>query len=488
MKQLALNQWPKGLDLSIALLSLAPDAIERRHGIKFEDHYDDLDCFKAALLDLNGQLLVLRKYFGGSEGTEVLISETAKNKKRIYQSLLEAFQITENEISWIHPLVGGRLRRDFVDKIISRLREESPKIQLLHGPRQVGKTTGVRDQIMPEWTGPTHYASADAPESHRSDWLTEQWQIARSKGKNCLLAIDEYQKIENWNDSIKSLWDMHRTDSEMRLILLGSSSPDLKLHPGESLAGRFERTYIPHWSYQELKASFEFDLDKFLLYGGYPGSASYVDEFERWIAYMSDSILKPALDDIQSARPVRNVTELKRVFDALCKRAGADTSYRDLLSEIQSHGNTDTIKHFIDLYEKVYLFKSISKFSAPHHRLSSPRVLPLCPALHTYATRKNSFENEQERGLMLELSVGLDLIRLQDHLSYWRDGRQSVDFVLEHQGKTYGIEVKSSANRDLSGLDAFRKKFPKAHVIILSDETYEAWSRDPLGYIRSLGY
>ena len=95
-----------------------------------------------------------------------------------------------------------------------------------------------------------------------AQWLREQWQHARLLGPNALLAIDEIQKIPNWPETVKALWDAeaHRAPEErLRVVLLGSSAVQIQDGVTESLAGRFELTRLGHWRFCELQAAFGYD-------------------------------------------------------------------------------------------------------------------------------------------------------------------------------------------------------------------------------------
>lgn len=96
--------------------------------------------------------------------------------------------------------------RHFVAQLEKRLSSEKPLIQVLIGPRQVGKTTGMR-QLLSRSSCNNHYANADDLLVTDRTWLLEQWQKARLLGDGTLLVIDEIQKIPNWSETLKSLWD-----------------------------------------------------------------------------------------------------------------------------------------------------------------------------------------------------------------------------------------------------------------------------------------
>src|SRR5919197_2570058 len=90
-----------------------------------------------------------------------------------------------------------------------RLAEPRRFIQVVWGPRQVGKTTSVT-QVLETLGMKCVYASADAPTIQTSAWLESQWNIARTQaagGQPVVLALDEVQKVPEWSSWVKQLWD-----------------------------------------------------------------------------------------------------------------------------------------------------------------------------------------------------------------------------------------------------------------------------------------
>lgn len=122
------------------------------------------------------------------------------------------------------------------------------------GPRQVGKTTLI-GQLTAEIASPYIFESADAVPASDQTWIATLWEKARVLSKDVadhdvLLIIDEIQKIDNWSEMVKKLWDEDTKNKlKLKVILLGSSRLLLQQGLTESLAGRFESTYIPHWSF-----------------------------------------------------------------------------------------------------------------------------------------------------------------------------------------------------------------------------------------------
>src|SRR5437879_573775 len=184
-------------------------------------------------------------------------------------------------------------RRPAFDALARRLREPRRFIQVMAGPRQVGKTTLVR-QVLEGLTVPSHYASADDPALRDRAWLRAQWgegRVLAGEGgrRGAVLVLDEVQKITEWSTAVKALWDEDAaTGVPLRVVVLGSAPLLVQRGLTESLAGRFELVRLTHWSYVEMRDAFGWDLDRYLFYGGYPGSAALVRDRERWAAYILD--------------------------------------------------------------------------------------------------------------------------------------------------------------------------------------------------------
>ena len=376
--------------------------------------------------------------------------------------------------------------RAFVAQLEKRLCGAPPLIQVLVGPRQVGKTTGVR-QLLARISGGYHYANADDLLVTNRSWLLEQWQKALLLGDGTLLVVDEVQKIANWSEAIKSLWDAH--PRRLRVVLLGSSSLQIQSGLTESLAGRFELTRIFHWTFSELKAAFGYDLDRYLLYGGYPGSVEFEADDDRWYAYLKDAIVEAVIGkDILQNRKVANPALFRQAFEILCRYPAQEISYTKLLGQLQDKGNTDLIKYYLALYAGAFLIYSLEKYSAKGWltRSSSPKILAACPALYTMTVGPRALADPELRGRVFELAVGAELLQLPGELFYWREKNMEVDFVYRYQSTLYAIEVKSGRNKSARGLEAFVKQFPQARPVVVTPDNFEKLSEDPKKFLATL--
>jgi uncharacterized protein len=131
--------------------------------------------------------------------------------------------------------------------LTKRIFESRKFLQVVLGPRQVGKTTAVQ-QVLQEWHGPFHYGTADLPAPPQPTWIEGQWETARLRFKDqqpVLLVLDEIQKVSRWSEIVKRLWDEDSHSGwDIRVILLGSSSLLVQAGLAESLAGRFELIHL----------------------------------------------------------------------------------------------------------------------------------------------------------------------------------------------------------------------------------------------------
>ena len=376
--------------------------------------------------------------------------------------------------------------RPFVAQLEQRLLAESALIQVLIGPRQVGKTFGMR-QLLDRYPHNCIYANADDLLTSDRSWLLEQWQKAQLLGNGTLLVIDEIQKVPNWSETLKGLWD--KEPFKLRVVVLGSSSIQLQSGLTESLAGRFELTRVFHWTYTELQQAFSYDLERFLTFGGYPGSVAYEDDFDRWYAYLKDSIVEAVIGkDILFNRKVGNPALFRQAFEILCRYPAQEISYTKLLGQLQDKGNTDLIKYYIELYAGAFLLQPLEKYSAKEWltRSSSPKILISCPALYTMTAGPHVLDTPERRGRIFELAVGAQLMQLPGELFYWREKNAEVDFVYRYHGVLYAIEVKSGRRKSAKGLDAFLKHFPDGRPVILTPSNFAVFSADPLKFMSML--
>jgi len=371
--------------------------------------------------------------------------------------------------------------RSINQKLIKRILEPRRFIQVLYGPRQVGKTTAIK-QVLEKVNLPSHYASADQPTMRDEIWMEEQWEIARLKArgkKAAVLVLDEIQKVPNWSEVVKRLWDEDTFhDIPLQVVLLDSSSLLMQKGLTESLAGRFELIRTGHWSFSECREYFGWDLDTFIYHGGYPGAASLKAEPERWMRYIKDSIIETAISrDILLMRRVDKPALLRRVFYLGCEYSGQVLSYQKMLGQLKEAGNTTTLAHYLELLSSAGFIAGLAKFSgqAVRRRASSPKLQVFDTSLMTTQLNLSFKEARSDTdfwGRLVESAVGAHLLNMALErnigLFYWREGDKEVDFVIQSGRKLSAIEVKSGTSKDtLSGMAAFSRKFNPDHKLLV---------------------
>ncbi len=392
-------------------------------------------------------------------------------------------------------------------KILRQRLGEPPRfIIVVAGPRQIGKTTLVRqalsarpstfvaaDQPLSEPIDPfgeeinTSFTQARAGASLTGEWLVRQWMQARTKAKlqpegGChVLAVDEIQKIPRWSEVVKGLWDSDRADNlPLHVILLGSSPWLMQKGLTESLAGRYEPIRMAHWSYGEMQAAFDFSLDEYIYFGGYPGSAILIRDESRWRQYVRSALIHPNIEiDILQMTRVDKPALLKALFELGCGAySGQIIAFDKLRGQLVDAGNTTTLAHYLQLLSQAGLLTGLTKFAiqAFRKRASSPKLnvhnTALISALAGY-TFAEAIGDRSYWGRLVESTVGAHLLNTASdgcEVHYWRESPAEVDFVLTNGRKILAIEVKSGAKfATPKGLEVFVGKFTEARSLIVGE-------------------
>ena len=364
-----------------------------------------------------------------------------------------------------------------------RLAEPRRFLQVVAGPRQVGKTTLVQ-QVSEHAGVPVHFASADEPTLRGAGWIAQQWEAARllGDGSGALLVLDEVQKASGWSEAVKRLWDEDtRKKRPLKVVLLGSAPLLIQRGLSESLAGRFEILHLPHWSAAEMRAAFGWPVERFLFYGGYPGAAPLAAEHERWVRYVRDALIETTIArDVLLLARVDKPALLRRLFELGCRYSGQILSYTKMLGQLQDAGNTTTLANYLELLAAAGMLVGLPKYAgaAVRQRGSSPKLQVFNTALLSALSGLGYEEARADRefwGRLVESAVGAHLANAAAagacELFYWRDRNREVDFVVRAGRQLTAIEVKSGRAREaLPGMDAFATAFrPKRRLLVGGD-------------------
>lgn len=382
-----------------------------------------------------------------------------------------------------HTFVKEFIRQDLYNDLLKHLNGDSNFIQVIVGPRQVGKTT-LALQVAKRWKGNTVYETADRPGTPPISWLEEVWKRAREAPVNSfptLLVVDEIQKIPQWSGLVKKLFDEDKqAKTNMKVVLLGSSSLMMQKGLNESLAGRFELHRHYQWSYSECKNYFGLTLLEYLYFGGYPGGLELQDDVERWGAYIRDSLIESVIaKDILLMSPVSKPALLRQTFMLAVSYPAQIVSYQKMLGSLTDAGNVTTIASYLKLLASSFLIIPLERYSGSviRRRGSQPKIIVLDNSLITAVnniSEKDFEKNTAWIGRMTENAIGARLwVEAQKNgyeLYYWRERNKEVDFVLKAGNKLLAIEVKSGKETaTFEQLEFFIKKNHQSKGLIIGD-------------------
>lgn len=370
-------------------------------------------------------------------------------------------------------------RRSVFETVLARALEQRGVIQVLAGPRQVGKTTLIR-QVLEAVRVPVRYATADEVAGYDREWIRAQWAAARADAGagGGILVLDEVQKIPGWSDMVKFLWDEDTfSGSALKVFVLGSAPLLVGRGLTESLAGRFEVIRVPHWSFSEMRAAFDFDLDRFLYFGGYPGRADSVEDEARWARYILDSLVETTISrDVLLLTPVTKPALLRKLFGLACAYSGQVLSFNKMLGQLHDAGNGTTLAHYVELLSGAGMVSGLQKFSGSEVRrkASSPKLIVHNTALMS-AMRGRTFDAARSDpdvwGRTVETAIGAHLLNSGHLPTYWRERNREVDFVVQTPTGLTAIEVTSGRRKDsLPGLQAFVERYPGTRTLLVGGQ------------------
>lgn len=372
--------------------------------------------------------------------------------------------------------------RNDIQKIINRLREPRKFMQVVMGPRQVGKTTGVK-QALKKCGVPYLFFTADAVPASSHAWISECWTVARQRLKTenlseIILVIDEIQKISNWSEIVKKEWDMDSfNEIPVKIVLLGSSRVMIAKGLSESLAGRFESIKMSHWNLQEMQDAFGFSIEEYIYYGGYPGAADLIHDAERWEEYIHSSIIESTINkDILMNTPINKPALLRQTFELSSSYSGEILSLTKMLGSLQDAGNTTTLSSCLNLLNDSGLVTGLQKYAVDmaRKRASVPKFQVYNNSLkNVYSNKRidDALSDPRLWGRIYESAIGAHIVTNaligNYEVYYWREGNMEVDYLIKKKNELVAIEVKSNDEMTNKGLEYVRDHFNCSNTLIV---------------------
>ncbi len=367
-----------------------------------------------------------------------------------------------------------------VRDLFNALKRNLPVLQIITGPRQVGKSTAAR-QIAALWEGPVIHVSADSPVPPGPEWIRHHWYTMRKyyeSSDSPLLILDEIQKVFGWSEEVKAQWDNdHRSGRNPSVLLLGSSALLIQQGLSESLTGRFQLHRMTHWQWRYTADAFGLSLDEWLYFGGYPGALLFRDDEKQWKGYVRDSLIETVLSrDVLQIHSISKPALLRNLFLLSASYPAQILSFNKMLGQLVNAGNTTTLSHYVQILEGAFLLTGLEQYKIGERpkRGSSPKLILWNNALITALSVKpyRTFTQDTELwGRIVENAVGAALLNglagFPHEVFYWRKGNDEVDFVVHTPEKIWAVEVKSSRPGSTRGLRLFLDLHPKAQPLII---------------------
>lgn len=374
-------------------------------------------------------------------------------------------------------------KREQYSIIWKRLAEPRKFIQVIMGPRQIGKTTVIK-QVLSDLKGvPYLFFSADNVPATQNSWISDCWNTARSQmrvddNKDFILVIDEIQKLKGWSEVVKSEWDFDSFNNvNIKVVLLGSSRVMLQKGLADSLAGRFETIKMTHWAFPEMRDAFGMSLNRYIYFGGYPGANSLIADIERWREYIRDSIVEASINkDILYDTIIGKPALLRQTFELGASYSGEIVSLTKIVGSLQDAGNTTTLSGYLNILRDSGLLTGIQKYSADNarRRASIPKFQVFNSALRNVFSGYSfdeAIRNHKVWGHFFESAVGAHIVSGSFsgnyEVYYWREGALEVDYILKKNERIIAIKVKSGRETTNAGLAEFRKRYsPYASLVV----------------------
>ncbi|MEX1384500.1 ATP-binding protein [Lutibacter sp.] len=359
-------------------------------------------------------------------------------------------------------------KRTLKDTIESKINKG--KAIIVVGPRQVGKTTLIKDII----NNKKHlFLDGDDPTVRNLLNNPNTEQIKSIIGANKIIFVDEAQRIEGIGLTLKIITDQFK---DVQLFVSGSSSFDLSSALNEPLTGRkWEYELYPiSWEEFEDKHNYlvaEQQLENRLLYGFYPDVLNNSGEEKDLLKQLVNSYL---YRDILAYSNIKKPEVLEKLVQALALQLGSEVNYNELAQIVGVDKNT--VSSYIDILEKGYVVFKLNSFSRNlRNEIKKNKKI----YFYDNGVRNMVLGNftplnlRQDTGALWENFLIAERLKQNTYKStnakmyFWRTKQQQeVDLVEEHNGIITGFEFKWNAKKKLKLPKTFVNEYNAKEVII----------------------
>jgi predicted AAA+ superfamily ATPase len=307
-------------------------------------------------------------------------------------------------------------RRPIIRELLARLSQPKGLIEVVRGPRQVGKTTGIH-QIIQDLLASGIRSNDILFVRFDLEVLREEpaalrsilsWYVAEVRrrppedGQPPLVFLDEVHKLRRWHEEVKHVGDSLR----LRMLLTGSSSVLVARGGRESLAGRTFTTELPPFSFREVlecwkpqyseplppairfgdvfdgalvasnealdtlrppqKLAIRRSLERYYARGGYPRLHSGEVDDDRWADYLVQTIFENVLGaDIPDLFPIESPALLRFLYLNVARQTGQEipqTKLAQLAVESGLSANQPTVGKYLHYLADALLIREFRRY------------------------------------------------------------------------------------------------------------------------------
>lgn len=380
-------------------------------------------------------------------------------------------------------MAGKIYKRKIVDEILKYLK--SKEVIVIYGARQVGKTSLLKYLMEHHIKKNVFYFDLELPNllelCNQGAENVYKYLIQKGAEENqkIFLLIDEIQYMEN---PTKFLKIMHDHYPNIKLIVSGSSTFEIKKKFKESLVGRTVNFELYPLSFEEFLMfkgkSYKINkentdainseligfAEEYIKFGGYPKIVLENSE-EKKQTYLSQIISTYVRKDIRDIGHIRNISSFNKLLEILASQSGQLLNVLEISNTLKI--NRETILEYLDLLENTFMIKRITPFykNLRSELSKNPKVFFLDTGMMHLLWLKEF--PKVVLGNVFETFVFLELMKLNKKINFWRTtNKQEIDFIIKNK-ELYAVEVKYNfQNLENSSLRFFSKEYACKTVTI----------------------
>ena len=355
------------------------------------------------------------------------------------------------------------------------------KVLLLIGPRQVGKTTLLKN-MLESVSSEKKVQFWNCDESDVRQFLSEanSAKLKSFVGNSDFIVIDEAQRVKDIGLTIKLL---HDSFPNVQLAVTGSSSLDLSNSINEPLTGRkFEYNLFPFSTNELVNHTSMLEemrlLKNRLVYGFYPDVVNNPGEEKEILTNIVNSYL---YKDVFEFQDIRKSSVIEKLVQALALQVGSEVSFNELGNLLGI--DTVTVQRYVDLLEKAYVIFHIRSFS---RNVRNELKKSIKIYFYDNGVRNSVISNFSPVELRSDIGALWENFLISERVKnnayhnkhakyyFWRTTqKQEIDFIEEAEQNLFAYEFKYNPKKANSKCPlTFSNNYPNVPFDVITSENY----------------